>query len=178
MKESEIDPLRAELSALNSNLVSKNSELVHMENILASKDDKLKQMKDYLALKTSEIHSLESKLSSEPIKIGGEVDEKKIPNSVSRSEDAFASDIYAVNKPIKDFSKFLRKKNMDKNDAPQLSVTINKVNEDTKPRNTNSSGLSNMKSSTSEDSHANDQNHTAEIEMTEILPVGALYGSW
>nr|CAG8663888.1 11964_t:CDS:2 [Entrophospora candida] len=186
MKESEIDPLRTELSALNSNLVLKNSELVHMENILASKDDKLKQMKDDLALKTSEIHSLESKLSSELIKISGKADEKKIPNSVSQSEDVFASDIYAVNKPIRDFSKFLRKKNMDKNDTPQLSVTINKVNEDTKPRNTNSSGLSNMKSSTSEGSHVDnsqivetkDQNHTAEIEMTEILPVGALYGSW
>ncbi|CAH1756844.1 2864_t:CDS:1, partial [Entrophospora sp. SA101] len=110
MKESEIDPLRAELSAFNFILVSKNSELVHMENALASKDDELKQMKDDLALKTSEIHSLESKLSSEPIKIGGEADEKKIPNSVSRSDDAIASDI-----PSRDLSQyFIREKSMDR----------------------------------------------------------------
>ncbi|CAJ0826001.1 4233_t:CDS:1 [Entrophospora sp. SA101] len=110
MKESEIDPLRAELSAFNSILVSKNSELVHMENALASKDDELKQMKDDLALKTSEIHSLESKLSSEPIKIGGEADEKKIPNSVSQSDDAIASDI-----PSRDLSQyFIREKSMDR----------------------------------------------------------------
>ncbi|CAJ0895704.1 16101_t:CDS:2 [Entrophospora sp. SA101] len=110
MKESEIDPLRAELSALNFILVSKNSELAHMENALASKDDELKQMKDDLALKTSEIHSLESKLSSEPIKIAGEADEKKIPNSVPRSDDAIASDI-----PSKDLSQyFIREKSMDR----------------------------------------------------------------
>ncbi|CAJ0834710.1 17452_t:CDS:2, partial [Entrophospora sp. SA101] len=110
MKESEIDPLRAELSALNFILVLKNSELAHMENALASKDDELKQMKDDLALKTSEIHSLESKLSSEPIKIGGEADEKKIPNSVSRSDDAIASDI-----PSRDLSQyFIREKSMDR----------------------------------------------------------------
>ncbi|CAJ0834875.1 9746_t:CDS:2, partial [Entrophospora sp. SA101] len=110
MKESEIDPLKAELSALNFILVSKNSELVHMENALASKDDELKQMKDDLALKTSEIHSLESKLSSEPIKIGGEADEKKIPNSVSRSDDAIASDI-----PSRDLSQyFIHEKSMDR----------------------------------------------------------------
>ncbi|CAJ0917119.1 22274_t:CDS:2 [Entrophospora sp. SA101] len=41
-------------------------------------------MKDDLALKTSEIHSLEIRLSAEPVKIGGEMDEKKISNSVSR----------------------------------------------------------------------------------------------
>ncbi|CAG8438839.1 9100_t:CDS:2 [Cetraspora pellucida] len=65
--------------------VSKNSELVHMENALASKDDELKQMKDDLALNTSEIHSLKTKLSLELIKIGSEADEKKIPNSISRT---------------------------------------------------------------------------------------------
>ncbi|CAG8639508.1 7798_t:CDS:2 [Ambispora gerdemannii] len=72
-------------------------------------NDELKQMKDDLALKTSEIHSLESKLSLEPIKIGGETDEKKIPNSISQSDDAIASDI-----PSKDLSQyFIRGKGTD-----------------------------------------------------------------
>ncbi|CAJ0756249.1 6671_t:CDS:2, partial [Entrophospora sp. SA101] len=70
-----------ELSALNSNLVSKNSELAHMENALISKDDELKRMKDDLALKTSEIYSLETKLSLETVKIGANTD--KIPEVTS-----------------------------------------------------------------------------------------------
>ncbi|CAJ0834620.1 15275_t:CDS:1, partial [Entrophospora sp. SA101] len=75
-------------------------------------------MKDDLALKTSEIHSLESKLLSEPIKIGGEADEKKIPNSVSRSDDAIASDI-----PSRDLSQyFIREKSMDR--AGKINIDI------------------------------------------------------
>ncbi|CAJ0842742.1 9524_t:CDS:2 [Entrophospora sp. SA101] len=199
MKESEITPLRTELSALNSNLVSKNSELAHMENVLASKDDELKQMKDDLALKTSEIHSLEIRLSAEPVKIGGEMDEKKISNSVSRSEDAFASDIFAVNKPItiKNLSKYLRKKNMDQIeeiDIPQSSDTVNKANDETKPQILDSSRSINMKSSTSNadisqivetkdfseevisktDFIGNDQSYATKTKMAEILPIGAL----
>src|SRR5581483_8964315 len=51
----------------------------------------------------------ESKLSLEPIKIGGEADEKKIPNSISRSDDAITSDI-----PSKDLSQyFIRGKGTD-----------------------------------------------------------------
>ncbi|CAG8621034.1 3856_t:CDS:2 [Acaulospora morrowiae] len=84
----------AKLSVLNSILVSKNSELGHMKNTLASKDDELKQIKDNLVLKTSEIYSLESKLLSVPIKIGGEADEKKISNSILWNDDAIASDIH------------------------------------------------------------------------------------
>ncbi|CAJ0898956.1 13110_t:CDS:2 [Entrophospora sp. SA101] len=199
MKESEITPLRTELSALNSNLVSKNSELAHMENVLASKDDELKRMKDDLALKTSEIHSLEIRLSAEPVKIGGEMDEKKISNSVSRSEDAFASDIFAVNKPItiKNLSKYLRKKNMDQIeeiDIPQSSDTVNKANDETKPQILDSSRSINMKSSTSNadisqivetkdfseeaisktDFIGNDQSYATKTKMAEILPIGAL----
>ncbi|CAG8535376.1 15102_t:CDS:1, partial [Acaulospora colombiana] len=57
-------------------------ELVHIENVLASKDAELKQMKDDLVLKTSEIYSLKSKLLSEPIKVDGKADKKKILNSI------------------------------------------------------------------------------------------------
>ncbi|CAH1768416.1 9215_t:CDS:2, partial [Entrophospora sp. SA101] len=53
---------------------------------------------------------LKSKLLSEPIKIGGKADEKKIPNSVSQSDDAIASDI-----PSKNLSQyFIREKSMDR----------------------------------------------------------------
>ncbi|CAH1759079.1 14510_t:CDS:1, partial [Entrophospora sp. SA101] len=112
IKESEITTLRTELSALNSNLVSKNSELAHMENVLISKDDELKRMKDDLALKTSEIHSLESKLPLESVKIGGETDKKNIPNS---------ADIFAVNKPIMNISKYLRKDIIYKNSKANMT---------------------------------------------------------
>ncbi|CAG8633641.1 14181_t:CDS:1 [Cetraspora pellucida] len=95
MKESEIYYLRVELSALNSNLVLKNSELEHMKNMLTLKNDKLELIKNDLAKKNSEIHSLETRLkellpcnrlSSEQVKIGGKTDEKNDDNiSVTQS---------------------------------------------------------------------------------------------
>ncbi|CAJ0851529.1 8515_t:CDS:2, partial [Entrophospora sp. SA101] len=134
-----------------------------------------------------------------PVKIGGEMDEKKISNSVSRSEDAFASDIFAVNKPItiKNLSKYLRKKNMDQIeeiDIPQSSDTVNKANDKTKPQIPDSSRSINMKSSTSNadisqivetkdfseeaisktDFIGNDQSYATKTKMAEILPIGAL----
>ncbi|CAG8816595.1 8309_t:CDS:2, partial [Gigaspora rosea] len=89
MKESEIDYLRVELSALNSNLASKNSELERMKNMLTLKNGELELIKNDLAEKNSEIRSLETRLkellpcnrlSSEQVKIGGKTDEKNDDN--------------------------------------------------------------------------------------------------
>ncbi|CAG8614536.1 813_t:CDS:2, partial [Paraglomus occultum] len=96
-----IDTLKDKIRTKSKEKKDFLSKMEALKNALASKDDELKQMKDDLALKTSEIHSLESKLLSEPIKIGGEADEKKIPNSISRSDDAITSDI-----PSKDLSQY------------------------------------------------------------------------
>ncbi|CAG8498467.1 3870_t:CDS:2 [Cetraspora pellucida] len=83
IKESEIDSFRVKLSALNSNLASKNNELEHIKNMLASKNGELVLMKNDLAKKNSDIHSLEARLSSEQIKIGGETDEKNYDNGLA-----------------------------------------------------------------------------------------------
>ncbi|CAG8808101.1 21869_t:CDS:2, partial [Gigaspora rosea] len=75
----EIDYLRVELSALNSNLALKNSELERMKNMLTLKNGELELIKNDLAKKNSEIRSLETRLkellpcnrlSSEQVKIG------------------------------------------------------------------------------------------------------------
>ncbi|CAJ0906510.1 13689_t:CDS:2, partial [Entrophospora sp. SA101] len=109
--------------------------------------------------------------------------------------------ISAVDKPKLNFSKFLkRRNNMDQTeriDAHQSSDIINKANDEAKPQIPDSLRSTNMKSSTSEDSHAdnsqivetkdfsedtisktdfigNDQSHTIKTEMAEILPVGII----
>ena len=100
MKESEIDYLRVELSALNSNLASKNSELEHMKNMLTLKNGELELIKNDLAEKNSEIRSLETRLkellpcnrlSSEQVKIRGKTDEKNDDNESETSLESLDS---------------------------------------------------------------------------------------
>ncbi|CAH1769472.1 9792_t:CDS:1, partial [Entrophospora sp. SA101] len=136
LKVSEIETINTKLSEVEGLLSTKESEFENLKT-------KLSKLEVELASKESVIHSLESKLSSESIKIGGETDKKNVPN--------FA-DTFAVNKPIMNFSKYLRKKSMDQIeeiDIPQSNDTINKVNDETKPQILDSSRSINMKSSTS-----------------------------
>ncbi|CAH1767579.1 12667_t:CDS:2, partial [Entrophospora sp. SA101] len=186
-KESEISSLKsnlAELERIKEDLISKVSELEHLKLVTISRN----------LSNQVELPSGEAKLRTSDSSIIGGGDEGQSTIAPIIKNIANFADTFAVNKPIKDFSKFLRKKNMDKNDTPQLSVTINKVNEDTKPRNANSSGLSNMKSSTSNadisqivetkdfseeaisktDFIGNDQSYATKTKMAEILPIGAL----
>ncbi|RIB08810.1 hypothetical protein C2G38_2210653 [Gigaspora rosea] len=109
----EIDYLRVELSALNSNLALKNSELERMKNMLTLKNGELELIKNDLAKKNSEIRSLETKLkellpcnrlSSEQVKIRGKTDEKNDDNiSVTQSSPKDLNSLslakYFVRKP-------------------------------------------------------------------------------
>ncbi|CAJ0827535.1 13606_t:CDS:1 [Entrophospora sp. SA101] len=122
-----------------------------MENALISKDDELKRMKDDLALKTSEIYSLETKLSLETVKIGGETDGKNIPNS---------ADIFAVNKPIMNFSKYIRKDIMKKN---------NEANTDKIPEVT--SERSNLRRDSKTVTNGDDQNLELYDTLQNIEPM-------
>ncbi|CAH1760690.1 3444_t:CDS:2 [Entrophospora sp. SA101] len=179
-KPKEAKSLQTKVKKLGGNLTSaqKNSSMKESEVLfLKSKLAELEQMKDELS-------------QNHPVTAFS-----NYTSSVSQS------DAPTSNKPKLDFSKFLKhRNNMDQTeriDAHQSSDTINKANDDTKPQNTNSSELSNMKSSTSEDSHAdnsqivetkifseeaisktdfigNDQSYATKIEMAEILPIGAL----
>ncbi|CAH1771000.1 4162_t:CDS:1, partial [Entrophospora sp. SA101] len=127
LKVSKIETLKTKLSDVEGLLSTKESEFENLKT-------KLSKLEVELVSKESVIHSLESKLSSEAIKIGGETD-----------------DIFAVNKPIINISKYLRKKSMDQTeeiDIPQSSDTINKANDETKPQILDSSRSINMKSST------------------------------
>ncbi|CAJ0823827.1 2476_t:CDS:2, partial [Entrophospora sp. SA101] len=184
MLQDEIKSLKAELERIKEDLISKVSELEHLKLVTISRN----------LSNQVELPSGEAKLRTSDSSIIGGGDEGQSTIAPIIKNIANFADTFAVNKPIKDFSKFLRKKNMDKNDTPQLSVTINKVNEDTKPRNANSSGLSNMKSSTSNadisqivetkdfseeaisktDFIGNDQSYATKTKMAEILPIGAL----
>ncbi|CAJ0858320.1 7807_t:CDS:1 [Entrophospora sp. SA101] len=173
LKVSEIETLKTKLSEVEGLLSTKESEFENLKT-------KLSKLEVELVSKESVIHSLESKLSSEAIKIGGETD-----------------DIFAVNKPIINISKYLRKKSMDQTeeiDIPQSSDTINKANNETKPQILDSSRSINMKSSTSNadisqivetkdfseeaisktDFIGNDQSYATKTKMAEILPIGAL----
>ncbi|CAJ0823507.1 2551_t:CDS:2 [Entrophospora sp. SA101] len=190
-KSKEAKSLQTKVKKLGGNLTSaqKNSSMKEETKLRISdpsevlflkyKLAELEQMRDELSLKVSELEKL--KLEATPQ----------------------FSDAPASNKPKLDFSKFLKRRNnmdMDQTeriDAHQSSDIINKVNDEAKPQIPDSLRSTNMKSSTSEDSHAdnsqivetkdfsedtvsktdfigNDQSHSIKTEMAEILPVGII----
>nr|CAG8520371.1 1175_t:CDS:2 [Entrophospora candida] len=219
---SEVKRLREEISVHKSQnnpqqiaMNDYNIKLHDIQNALSEKSKEAKSLQTKVkklggnltsaqknsTMKESEVLFLKSKLA--------ELEQMKDELSQNHPVTAFSNDTSSVsqsdaptsNKPKLDFSKFLKhRNNMDQTeriDAHQSSDTINKVNDDTKPQITNSLKLSNMKSSTSEDSHAdnsqivetknfseetisktdfigNDQSYATKIEMAEILPIGAL----
>ncbi|CAG8495451.1 24580_t:CDS:2, partial [Cetraspora pellucida] len=88
-KLKEMKALQVELSVLNSNLASKNSELECIKNILTLKNSELELIKNNLAEKNLEIRFLETRLKelllynrllSEQVKIGDKTDEKNDDN--------------------------------------------------------------------------------------------------
>nr|CAG8556955.1 2401_t:CDS:2 [Entrophospora candida] len=195
--------LQVVYSKFSKNIKQENAQLQHNFFTLVWSDFASFDFSDKAFFNEPEKLKLEATLRFSSAVSGG--DEKNI-SIFSHPVTAFSNDSSSVsqsdaptsNKPKLDFLK--HRNNMDQTeriDAHQSSDTINKANDDTKPQITNSPGLSNMKSSTSEDSHAdnsqivetknfseeaisktdfigNDQNYATKIEMAEILPIGAL----
>ncbi|CAJ0911782.1 5198_t:CDS:1, partial [Entrophospora sp. SA101] len=180
-KSSELELLQSEIKTLEAKLdlaqkdlsmkeetklrISDSSEVLFLKSKLAE----LEQMKDELSLKVSELERLKSDAISRVLPLGeaisgGGEGSSLISSAIVEPLDLLKKNIAnsdvisAVDKPKPDFSRFLkRRKNMDQTeniDTPKSSDTIIKANDEAKPQIPDSSRSTNMKSSTSEDSHA------------------------